>query len=87
MPATITTKRFRTDPIFADHGPSQQHAEQVIAALEGGPEALTFASGIAACTAPFQALRAGDGVAVSRTIYHGVLTWLEIFRRGTWLAH
>lgn len=62
-----------------DHGPTQQHAEQVIAALEGGPEALTFASGMAACTAPFHALRAGDSVAVSRTIYHGVLTWLEIF--------
>jgi cystathionine gamma-synthase len=62
-----------------DQGPTQQHAEQVIAALEGGPEALTFGSGIAACTAPFHALMAGDGVAVSRTIYHGVLTWLEIF--------
>jgi len=62
-----------------DQGPTQQHCEQVIAALEGGPEALTFASGIAACTAPFHALKQGERVAVSRTIYHGVLTWLEMF--------
>lgn len=62
-----------------DQGPTQEHAEQVIAALEGGSEALTFASGIAACTAPFHALKSGDGVAVSRTIYHGVLSWLETF--------
>ena len=62
-----------------DQGPTQQHAEQVVAALEGGAEALTFSSGIAACTAPFHALKSGDGVAVSRTIYHGVLTWLEVF--------
>ncbi|MBT4888107.1 MAG: aminotransferase class V-fold PLP-dependent enzyme [Rhodospirillales bacterium] len=62
-----------------DQGPTQQHCEQVIAALEGGAEALTFSSGIAACTAPFHALKHGARVAVSRTIYHGVLTWLEIF--------
>ncbi len=62
-----------------DQGPTQEHAEQVIATLEGGADALTFGSGIAACTAPFHALFAGDGVAVSRTIYHGVLSWLEMF--------
>lgn len=62
-----------------DQGPSQQHAEQVVAALEGGAEALSFGSGIAACTAAFHALKKGDRAAVSRTIYHGVLSWLEIF--------
>ena len=60
-------------------GPTQQHAEQIINALEGGQDALCFASGIAACVAPFHAMRPGDGIAVSRTIYHGVLTWLETF--------
>lgn len=62
-----------------DHGPTQEHCEQVITALEKGEETLTFSSGIAACTAPFHALKQGDRVAVSRTIYHGVLTWLELF--------
>ena len=62
-----------------DDGPSQAHAEAVVQALEGGAAALSFASGIAACTAPFHALRQGDRVAVSRTIYHGVLSWLQLF--------
>ena len=62
-----------------DQGPTQQHCEQVIAALEGAAEALVFSSGLAACTAPFHALKRGARVAVSRTIYHGVLSWLEIF--------
>ncbi len=62
-----------------DNGPTQQHAEQIIAQLEGGEEALCFSSGIAACVAPFHGLRPGDGVAVSKTIYHGVLNWLAIF--------
>ena len=62
-----------------DQGPSQQHAEQVVAALEGGAEAFSFSSGIAACTAAFHALKKGERAAVSRTIYHGVLSWLEIF--------
>lgn len=62
-----------------DQGPTQQHVEAVVAALEGGPEALTFSSGIAACTAAFHALKMGDRVAVSKVIYHGVLNWLDIF--------
>ncbi|NQV45211.1 MAG: aminotransferase class I/II-fold pyridoxal phosphate-dependent enzyme [Rhodospirillales bacterium] len=62
-----------------DQGPTQQHAEQVVAALEGGAQALSFGSGIAACTAAFHALKRGERAAVSRTIYHGVLSWLEIF--------
>ena len=61
-----------------DQGPTQQHAEQVVAALEGGAKAFSFGSGIAACTAPFHALKKGERAAVSRTIYHGVLGWLEI---------
>ncbi len=62
-----------------DKGPTQQHAEQVVAALEGGKEAFSFGSGIAACTAAFHALKKGERAAVSKTIYHGVLSWLEIF--------
>lgn len=62
-----------------DQGPTQQHAEQLVAALEGGSQALSFSSGIAACTAAFHALKRGERTAVSRTIYHGVLSWLEVF--------
>lgn len=62
-----------------DQGPTQQHAEQVVAALERGEQAFSFSSGIAACTASFHALKKGERAAVSRTIYHGVLSWLEAF--------
>lgn len=86
-PVHFSTTYERTDTYEAragrsyirDHGPTQQQAEQIIAALEGGREALTFGSGNAACTAAFHALEAGDRVAVSSVVYHGVLRWLHEF--------
>ena len=69
-----------------DHGPTQEQAEQVLAALEGGVEALSFSSGLAACTAPFHALEHGDHVVVSDTIYHGVMSWLETFAASRGLS-
>ncbi len=69
-----------------DHGPNQQHVEAVVCALEGGQDALTFGSGLAACTAAFHALKSGDRVAVSKVIYHGVLMWLETFAKDRGLG-
>lgn len=62
-----------------DNGPTQKHVEAVVCALEQGQEALSFGSGMAACTAAFHALKCGDHVIVSAVIYYGVLTWLEEF--------
>ena len=62
-----------------DHGPAQNLPEAMICELEKGKEALSFSSGIAACTAAFHALQGGDHVAVSSTLYHGVLAWLDDF--------
>ncbi len=62
-----------------DHGPTQKHAESLICELEGGQDAFSFGSGLAACTAAFHALEKGDHVAVSAVIYHGVLSWLAHF--------
>ncbi len=62
-----------------DHGATQAQVEALLCQLEGGFEALSFSSGLAACTAPFHALHHGDHVLVSDTIYHGVLSWLEAF--------
>ena len=45
-----------------DRNPTYAPAEAVLAALEGGAEALLFSSGMAAATAVFQALRPGDHV-------------------------
>ena len=58
-------------------GPTQELAEQVLADLEGASAALVFSSGIAACTAPFHALKRGEQALVSKTIYHGVLSFIN----------
>jgi len=62
-----------------DHGATQAQVEAVVCELEGGHDAISFSSGLAACTAAFHALHKGDHVAVSATIYHGVLSWLNEF--------
>ena len=58
--------------------PTSEHAERLLAALEGGACAL-FASGMAAATAVFQSLLPGDHVLVSRVLYWGVRKWLAEF--------
>jgi cystathionine gamma-synthase len=58
--------------------PTSEHAERLLAALEGGQCAL-FGSGMAAVTAVFQSLLPGDHVLVSRVLYWGVRKWLAEF--------
>lgn len=63
-----------------DQNPTNGHAERVIAALEGGAAALTFASGMAAATALFRALlRPGDHVVMPRVGYYALRKWLLRF--------
>jgi len=60
--------------------PTSEHAEQLLAALEGGGCACAlFGSGMAATTAVFQSLLPGDHVLVSRVLYWGVRKWLAEF--------
>src|SRR5256884_497 len=64
--------------------PTSEHAEQLLAALEGGaPDGgcacALFGSGMAAATAVFQSLLPGDHVLVSRVLYWGVRKWLAEF--------
>ena len=60
--------------------PTSEHAEQLLAALEGGECACAlFSSGMAAATAVFQSLLPGDHVLVSRVLYWGVRKWLAEF--------
>ena len=61
--------------------PTSEHAEQLLAALEGGAlkdgcACALFGSGMAAATAVFQSLLPGDHVLVSRVLYWGVRKWL-----------
>jgi cystathionine gamma-synthase len=60
--------------------PTSEHAERLLAALEGGDCACAlFSSGMAAVSAVFQSLLPGDHVLVSRVLYWGVRKWLAEF--------
>ena len=65
-----------------DDNPTFEQPEALIASLEGGAAALSFASGMAACTAAFQALRQGDHVVVPDVLYFGLPKWLDEFARS-----
>lgn len=57
--------------------PTRARLESALAALEGGGEALTFASGMAAASAVFALLRPGDHAIVSADAYHGVTRYID----------
>jgi len=52
--------------------PNRSQLETCLAALEGGSDALAFASGVAAAMSVFQALKPGDHVICSQDAYHGI---------------
>ena len=62
-----------------DKNPAFAQPEAMIADLEGGADALLFASGMAACTAPFQVLRQGDHIVAPDMMYYGLPKWLRGF--------
>jgi len=72
--------QYRSGRVYARaDNPAFDQAEAVINALEGGHEALLFASGMAAATACFQALRPGDHVLVPQVMYWSLRNWLAAF--------
>lgn len=66
-----------------DQSPAYDAVESALAKLEGGQEALLFASGMAAATAVLQALQAGDRVLAPRACYWAWRNWLIDFC-GQW---
>jgi cystathionine gamma-synthase len=56
--------------------PTFDAAADTLTALEGGAASLLFASGMAAATAVFQALKPGDHVVASKVMYWALRTWL-----------
>lgn len=56
--------------------PSYDQPEALLARLEGGEAALTFASGMAAATAVFLALKPGDHVLAPKVMYWALRKWL-----------
>lgn len=57
--------------------PTRARLEAALAALEGGGEAVTFASGMAAASAVFAQLLPGDHAIVSADAYHGVTRYID----------
>ncbi|MEQ1515295.1 MAG: aminotransferase class I/II-fold pyridoxal phosphate-dependent enzyme [Usitatibacteraceae bacterium] len=69
--------QYRNGRIYArDHNPSFDQAEAVLCALEHGAQAALFASGMAAATAVFQALKPGDHVIAPKVMYWSLRNWL-----------
>ncbi len=63
-----------------DENPTFRAAEDVLARLEGGADAMLLSSGMAAATTVFQALTApGAHVVAQRMMYWGLRSWLTGF--------
>ncbi len=62
--------------------PTYDQAESLLASLEEGAGALLFASGMAAASAVFQALRPGDHVVAPAVGYYGIREWLRDFGKA-----
>lgn len=60
-----------------DQNPTGEPAERLIAELEGGEEALLFASGMAAATALLDALEPGTHIVAPTHMYWTMRLWLE----------
>ncbi|MFY7972903.1 MAG: trans-sulfuration enzyme family protein [Rubrivivax sp.] len=72
--------QYRSGRVYARaDNPAFDQAEQLLAALEHGHQALLFASGMAAATAVFQALAPGDHVIAPKVMYWSLRNWLMGF--------
>lgn len=78
---------YRSGRIYgrADN-PSYDHPEALLARLEGGTDALLYASGMAAATAVFLALDPGDHVVAPKVMYWALRNWLADFATRWGLA-
>lgn len=71
--ATTFQRGNASDLVYARiDNPNRRALEQCLAALEGGADAMAFASGMAAAASIFQSLRTGDHVVMADDTYFGV---------------
>jgi cystathionine gamma-synthase len=69
--------QYRTGNIYGrPDNATVREAEEIIAMLEGAPEALVFGSGMAAAVACFLALKPGDHVVAPKVMYWALRNWL-----------
>jgi cystathionine gamma-synthase len=74
--------RYRAGYAYArDENPAFDQAEALLAKLEGAAGAMLFASGMAAATSIFLALKPGDHVVAQPVMYWGLRKWLAGFAR------
>ncbi len=59
------------------NNPSYNQLEQVITELEGGKQALFFASGLAGIAAVFETINSGEHIVAPKVMYHGTVDWLR----------
>ncbi|MEP7154168.1 MAG: PLP-dependent aspartate aminotransferase family protein [Betaproteobacteria bacterium] len=72
--------QYRSGRVYArDHNPTFDQAEAVLCALEKGAHAALFASGMAAATACFLALKPGNHVIAPKVMYWSLRNWLANF--------
>ncbi len=72
--------QYRNGRVYArDHNPSYDQAEAVLCSLEKGAHAALFASGMAAATAVFLALKPGNHVIAPKVMYWSLRNWLMNF--------
>jgi len=62
-----------------DENPSFLAAERMLAQLEGGAEALLFASGMSAASTVVQCLKPGDHIVIPKVMYWGLRNWMVDF--------
>lgn len=72
--------QYRSGRVYArDHNPSFDQVEAVLCELEKGAKAAVFASGMAAATAVFMALKPGNHVIAPKVMYWSLRNWLANF--------
>ena len=77
MPATKTIVPKLKENYVRNGNPTLWQTEEAIAALEGGPEALLFASGMAAITTLTETIPQGAHVVAPDVMYYGTRDWLK----------
>lgn len=62
-----------------DGNETTEHAEKMIAAIEGAEDTMLFSSGMSACTAVIEQLPTGAHIVVPEVMYHGVLAQIQLY--------
>jgi cystathionine gamma-synthase len=79
--------QYRSGYDYARDGhPAFDQGEALVQALEGGAGCRLFASGMAAATTAFMALKPGDHVVAPLVMYWGLRRWLQSFAKDWGLA-